>query len=85
MSTYTQFFGSNSIRYFENIGNNLNTSFVVTHNLNDSNLLATVKENSSGYVVYPDIKFVTNNTISVEFIDAPSTNQYNITVVKVGV
>ena len=64
-----------------NIGNGTNTSYVVTHNLDAIKVLIEVRENSSGYYIYPDMKYVNSNSCSIEFVSAPTTDQYLVLVV----
>jgi hypothetical protein len=66
-----------------NIGNTTGTSFVITHNMNKSTLFFSVLEISSGYEVYPDVVYNTTNTCTVNFVTAPTANQYTITVLGV--
>ena len=61
-----------------NVGNNTNTSFSISHNLNTRNIFTSIREISSGYFVYPDVKLTTSNTIVLEFATAPTTNQYYV-------
>ena len=67
--------------YSTTVGNGSATSFTVTHSLNKSNILVSVRENiTNGYFVYPDIKYTSTNAIVVEFATAPTTNQYLVCV-----
>ena len=70
-----------STGYTGSIGDGSNTSYTVTHGLNSNNIMTTVKEQSSGYFVYPDVKYVASNQVVVEFVDPPTTNQYQIYVI----
>lgn len=71
------------IGYSTNIGDGTNTSFTLTHNLNSTDVHAIVKENSTGYLVYPDIKQVSNTVVTLEFYSAPSANQYKAIVIGI--
>ena len=68
--------GGGALSFTSNVGNAVDTSFTVTHNLNTSKLIPAVRENSSGYYVYPDIKYTSSNTIVLEFVSIPTTDQY---------
>lgn len=68
-------------KYTANVGNAVSTSFTVTHNLNSTSPLVSVRENSTQNFVYPDIKYTGVNTILLQFASAPSTNQYAVYVV----
>ena len=63
-----------------NVGNASANSFNVAHNLNKTSVIPSVRENSSGYYVYPDLKYTSPNHIVIEFVSAPSTNQYTVIV-----
>ena len=53
----------------------------ITHNLAVANeSFVTVRDTTTNYYVYPDIKFSTANAVVIEFVSAPSTNQYRVTV-----
>ena len=65
------------------IGNATNTTFVVTHSLNSNNILTTVREINTGYIVYPDIQQTTLNTMTLSFVDPPTLNQYSLLIFKV--
>jgi len=64
------------------LGDGTNTSFVVTHNLNTRDISVTIRESSGTYAqVFTDVEFTTVNTITVRFAEAPTTNQYVITII----
>jgi hypothetical protein len=63
-----------------NVGNASANTFNVAHNLAKTFVIPAVRENSSGYYVYPDMKYTTPNHIVLEFVTAPSTNQYTVIV-----
>lgn len=66
--------------YSANVGNNSSNTFNVSHSLNKQFVIPAVRENSSGYHVYPDIRYTSANTIVLEFVNAPTTNQYTVIV-----
>jgi hypothetical protein len=70
-----------STGYTGSIGDGSNTSYTITHGLDSNNIMTAVKEQSSGYFVYPDVKYVASNQVVVEFETAPTTNQYQIYVI----
>lgn len=72
--------GSLVTQFVTDIGDGVNTSITVTHSLNKSNVTVTVRENSTNYYVYPDIKYSTSNAIILEFVDAPTSAQYRVIV-----
>lgn len=64
-----------------NIGNGAATSIAVTHGLNSAKAQATVVEISTKAEVFPDVVYTDNNTVTVTFAVAPSTNQYQVRIV----
>lgn len=68
--------------YSTTIGDGSATSYTVTHNLSVSNdIQVTVRDTGTNYYVYPDIKYVTNNSVLIEFVSAPTSNQYRVSVI----
>jgi hypothetical protein len=72
--------GSSISTYSANVGNGSNTIFNITHNLSKNNIVTTVRENTSGNVVYPSIKITGTNTINLSFVSAPSANFYLVSI-----
>ena len=71
----------NTLAYTATIGNGSSTSFTITHNLNISHdVFITVRDMSTNYYVYPDIVYVDTNSFTVNFVTAPTSNQYKISV-----
>ena len=69
-------------KYSVAVGDGIETSLVVTHNLNTRDVIATVRETGSPYaVVFPDIEMTSVDTITVIFATAPTSNQYTVVVV----
>lgn len=69
--------------YTTTIGDGINTSITVTHNLNTSKIFTMIKESSSGVVVYPDITHTSSTQTVISFASAPTTNQYFVSMVGV--
>lgn len=68
--------------YSINIGNNTDTSFVVTHNLNSKNIIIVIYDNASEEEVITDVATTTVNSVTVSFTIAPTTNKYRVVVKK---
>lgn len=69
-------------KYATTLGNAVDTSFTVTHNLNTRDVVVTIHETGDDYeVVYTDVKVTTANTVTVLFATAPTAAQYTITIV----
>lgn len=68
------------VSFTSNVGNASANVFVIAHNLNFNSIYPMIREYSSGYFVYPDVKLVDANTIQLEFVNAPTANQYFLTV-----
>lgn len=72
---------SENRKYSETFGDNFLTVFIITHNLNDSDISnILIKEVSTGEVVETDKFIVDANNIRLEFNTAPTTDQYRITI-----
>ena len=64
------------------IGDGSATSYTVTHNLGATNdVHVSVRETSTNYYVYPDIKYVNSNSVIIEFSSAPTSNQYRVSII----
>lgn len=64
------------LSYTSNIGDAVANTFNIAHNLNTTKIIPAVREISSGYYVYPDIRTTTPNHIVLEFVSIPTANQY---------
>ncbi len=72
-----------AVKFSSNVGNASNTTFTLSHNLNRVDVFVAVRENSTGYYAYPDIKYVNSNSVILEFVTAPTANQYYVSVLGV--
>jgi hypothetical protein len=68
--------------YAANIGNGVLTTIPVTHNLNTIDVIAEVKEVSTGEVVWTDMVITDSNTVTFYFAVAPTSNQYRVIIKK---
>lgn len=66
--------------YSSSIGDNSATSFALTHSLNKTNIMVTVREYTTGSFVYPDITYNSSNVVTVSFVSAPTSNQYLVSI-----
>ena len=74
--------GSLGTVYTELIGDNNNTAFDITHNINSRHVFTTVRSNLAPYeIVYPTVYHDTPNTITVEFENPPTTNEYTVNII----
>ncbi len=63
----------------QTIGNNTDTSFTITHNLNSKNVGTIIYETASPYeLVTATVKYSTLNTITIETGIVPTTNQFTV-------
>lgn len=65
-----------------NIGNGVANSFIITHNLNTLDVTTNLIEVSTGNQVITDISHTSVNSVTVNFFNAPTTNQYRIIIKK---
>jgi hypothetical protein len=64
------------------IGDGSATSYTVTHNLGATNdIHVSVRETGTNYYVYPDIKYLDTNSVLIEFVSAPTSNQYRVSII----
>ena len=68
--------GGGGLSYTSNVGDAIANTFNIAHNLNTTRIIPAVREISSGYYVYPDIRTTTPNHIVLEFVSIPTANQY---------
>lgn len=68
------------LSYTANVGNGTANTFNIAHGLNTTAVIPAVRELATGYYVYPDMKYTSANNIVLEFVSAPTTNQYFIIV-----
>lgn len=62
------------------VGNAVNTSFALTHNLGTLDVMVQVYENSTGDTVIADVTRDTVNQVTVSFNSAPTTNQFRVII-----
>lgn len=67
-------------QYATTIGNNVLTSFTITHNLGTTDVFVWLKDVGTGEIVYGTPVVATTNTITLVFDVAPTTNQYKVYV-----
>lgn len=69
-------------KYVEVVGDDANNQFIITHNLNSYDVTIQVYENNPNReLVETDININDANSITVAFVDAPSTNSYRVVIV----
>lgn len=73
--------GPSMVTYAETIGDGVATSFAVAHGLGSKDVNVDVYKVSTGATVEPDIVRTDNDTVTVSFLTAPSSNEYRVTVV----
>jgi hypothetical protein len=62
------------------IGDGTATSFTVTHNLNNQDVMTQVREIATNQVVIVDIQNNGVNTVVIQFASAPAANSYRVVV-----
>jgi len=72
----------NTQKYSKDIGDGTTTSINIAHGLGTLDVIVAVREVAAPYnFIYPDIGLVDTNIIKVSFANAPTTNQYRVTVI----
>ena len=69
--------------YKADVGDNSNTSIVVTHNLGTKDVIVELYEKSSGETVMVETERTTNDTVTLVFGTAPTTDQHRVLIKKV--
>ena len=68
--------------YSTTIGDGSATSYTVSHNLSVANdVHVSVRDTGTNYYVYPDIKYVNSNSVTLEFVSAPTSGQYRVSII----
>lgn len=63
-------------------GNNIDTSFVLTHGLGTKDLVLTIRDEVAEEIVYLDVEFTSDDTVTVSFASAPQLGEdYKVTMV----
>lgn len=75
--------GGTLTTFTSNVGDGSANTFNVSHQLNSYWLLTSVRELSTGDIVYPDMRQTTANNLVITFVDNPTANQYALLVAKV--
>lgn len=69
-------------KYAVSIGDGSATSYTVTHNLGTKDLTIQVYDNSSPYAqIEADVEHTGNNTSTIKFATAPTSDQYRVVVI----
>jgi hypothetical protein len=68
-------------KYSESVGDNSASAIVVTHNLGSRDVQVQVYTNSADYdTVETDVERTSENTVTVKFAVAPTTDQYRVVI-----
>lgn len=68
-------------KYSTSIGDNVETTIVVTHNLGTRNVVVSVHDATTYEEVYPDVEKTDANTVTLGFAEPPGTSAYVVTVI----
>lgn len=81
-TTITNQLAQKTGKYTAAVGDGTTTVFTITHNLGSRDVVVSIRETASPYAqVYTDVEMTTENSITLRFAEAPSSNQYTVTVV----
>lgn len=67
-------------KYAANIGDGAATTFTISHNLGSSDVIVSLRENSSGVISLIGVTVVDANTVRMTFPTAPAAGQYRVVV-----
>jgi hypothetical protein len=67
-------------KFAQTIGDGSATSYTVTHNLNNQDVITQVREVATNNVVEVDIQNNGVNTVVIAFASAPASNAYRVVV-----
>ena len=62
------------------IGDGSATSFVLTHNLGTTDIVASVREVSTGDILITNVNSTSTTTATISFVYAPTSGQYRVTI-----
>jgi predicted nucleic acid-binding Zn-ribbon protein len=80
IATINQAISNLPTKFTANIGNGVDTDYVVTHNKNTLAIISQVFDNNTGEAVYPDIIRSSVNTVTIRFGSVPSSNAYSVVI-----
>jgi hypothetical protein len=69
-----------SKRHVENVGNGTLTSAIITHDLFTRDVIVQVYDNATYETVFTDVVRTDVNTVTLNFAEAPSLNQYRVLI-----
>jgi hypothetical protein len=64
-----------------NVGDGLNTVYVLTHNLNTKDILVSILDTETNKVVYPLVEYTTVNSITLTFENIVSLDAYRAVII----
>ncbi len=65
------------------VGNGVDSSYTITHNMNRGTVIVVAKDTGTGVLVYPTVTVTSANAVQVVFGSAATLNQYAVTVVGI--
>lgn len=68
------------VTYSTNIGDGVNSVFVVPHNLGTKDVSVTVRDTQTNLLAYPAIEVITLSSVSVSFNFVPTLTAYDVTI-----
>jgi hypothetical protein len=74
----SEIWNKSSLKAITSIGDNINTSYIIYHNFNSTDILTQVVDNLTSSVVYPLITYTSLSTVRISFANLPSSSQYKV-------
>lgn len=76
-------FSLGGLRAAANIGNDVDTSFDILHNLDSRDVIVQLYDNSTYETVYADVTRTDETTVNISFVAAPTSHQYRVLIYKI--
>jgi hypothetical protein len=69
-------------KYTQNVGDGINNSYIISHNLGSRDVFVQVYNNDNFVVEIPTITLETINTLRLQFTSPPGINKYRVVILK---
>lgn len=77
---FTYISATDLVTYSTNIGDNVNNTFDVNHNLGTKDVSVTVRDTQTNLLAYPAIEVITLSSVRLSFNFVPALTAYDVTI-----